>query len=189
MDHELSPADHFETDRPHLRAVALRILANPQDADDAVQEKWPRLSTADTATIDNLTGWLTTVVSRNCLNMLRSRRRLGREPVDDTVAADRSLAPATMAPEDQAVLADSLSEALLVVLDRRRPAASSPAGPGGGSDSHRTPATIPGGNASSSRRSWLRPRPGDSMRCCRSSAPMPSSWPIPRPWPWVRRRA
>lgn len=108
MDHDLSLADRFEVDRPHLRAVALRILGDPQDAEDAVQEAWLRLSTADVPAIDNLTGWLTTVVSRICLNMLRSRRRIRREPLGDTAIAGRSTVPAAMTPEDQAVLADSI---------------------------------------------------------------------------------
>jgi len=122
VDHELPLPDRFETDRPHLRAVALRILGSPQDADDAVQETWLRLSSADTDAIANLTGWLTTVVSRICLNMLRGRGRVDRRPFDETTAADRSTTGAALTPEDQAVLADSLGGALLVVLDSLTPA-------------------------------------------------------------------
>jgi RNA polymerase sigma factor (sigma-70 family) len=122
VDHRPTLADRFEADRQHLRAVALRILGDPQDADDAVQEAWLRLSTTDAAAIDNLTGWLTTVVSRICLNVLRDRRRRPTAPLDEAAAVDRTSARAVGTPEDQAVLADALGGALLVVLDRLTPA-------------------------------------------------------------------
>jgi RNA polymerase sigma factor (sigma-70 family) len=115
-------ADRFEADRSHLRAVALRILGNVEDADDALQEAWLRLSTTDAGDIENLTGWLTTVVSRICLNALRSRRRRPAAPVEDgaTVVPFPVRTPVT--PEEQALLADSMGQALLVVLDRLNPA-------------------------------------------------------------------
>ena len=122
MDQNRSLADQFEADRPHLRAVALRILGSPEDADDALQEAWLRLSATDTATIANLTGWLTTVVSRICLNMLRSRRRRPSDSIDGSADVEQFLVRAALTPEDQAILADSMGHALLIVLDRLTPA-------------------------------------------------------------------
>jgi RNA polymerase sigma factor (sigma-70 family) len=122
VDQRPTLADRFEADRQHLRAVALRILGDPHEADDAVQEAWLRLSTTDASTIDNLTGWLTTVVSRICLNVLRDRKRQPTAPLDEAAVVDRSSARAVGTPEDQAVLADALGGALLVVLDRLTPA-------------------------------------------------------------------
>ena len=123
----------FEEHRDHLRAVAYRLLGSATDADDAVQDTWLRLTGADTSEVDNLGGWLTTVVARVSLNMLRSRRR--EQPVGDTwpsaeELASRSGAPPSPAgsamtasdPEDEAVLADSVGLALLVVLDTLAPA-------------------------------------------------------------------
>src|SRR3954470_1701204 len=78
-------AGRFEQDRAHLRTVAQRILGSDHEADDAVQEAWVRLSRADTAGVDNLTGWLTTVVSRVCLDMLRSRTARREDPAELTV--------------------------------------------------------------------------------------------------------
>jgi RNA polymerase sigma-70 factor (ECF subfamily) len=126
----------FEEHRDHLRAVAYRLLGSMTDADDAVQDTWLRLSGADTSEVENLGGWLTTVVARVSLNMLRSRRRRHEEPVGDfwpsaaEVAArdGRAGGPpgagtASRAgdPEDEAVLADSVGLALLVVLDTLTP--------------------------------------------------------------------
>ncbi len=121
MDPTTSPVERFEADRPHLRTVALRILGNGQDADDAVQEAWLRLSAADAGGIDNLTGWLTTVVSRICLNMLRDRRRRPATQAQYPASVDGAPA-AAVTPEDRAVLADSVGGALLVVLERLTPA-------------------------------------------------------------------
>jgi RNA polymerase sigma factor (sigma-70 family) len=73
-------AARFEENRPHLRAVAYRLLGSPEEADDAVQESWIRLSRADADKVENLTGWLTTVVARVCLDMLRSRRARPEDP-------------------------------------------------------------------------------------------------------------
>jgi RNA polymerase sigma factor (sigma-70 family) len=110
-------AERFEAHRGHLRAVALRMLGSSDQADDAVQEAWLRLSGADADTVDNLGGWLTTVVSRVCLDMLRSRaarKHVGRDDVLEPASATT--------PEDEAVLADSVGLALLVVLDTLAPA-------------------------------------------------------------------
>ncbi len=89
MDQTRSLADRFEANRPHLRAVAFRMLGNLEDADDALQEAWLRLSTTDAGDIENLPGWLTTVVSRICLNSLRSRQRRPAEPIDDAAHVEQ----------------------------------------------------------------------------------------------------
>ena len=126
----------FEEHRDHLRAVAYRLLGSMADADDAVQDAWLRLASADTSDVQNLGGWLTTVVARVALNMLRSRRHRREDPVGDswpgdaeaTAAGSREpgTGPATSGraadPEDEAVLADSVGLALLVVLDTLTPA-------------------------------------------------------------------
>ena len=130
-------AAEFEEHRDHLRAVAYRLLGSVSDAEDAVQDTWLRLTGADTSGVENLGGWLTTVVARVSLNMLRSRRHRQEEPVGGTwpgaaeqaaraAAADGpgAAAPASLPadPEDEAVLADSVGLALLVVLDTLTPA-------------------------------------------------------------------
>jgi len=127
----------FEEHRDHLRAVAYRLLGSMTDADDAVQDTWLRLTGADTSEVKNLGGWLTTVVARVALNMLRSRRYRQEEPVGDSwpgaaeMAASNAVSTrpagagsASQAgdPEDEAVLADSVGLALLVVLDTLTPA-------------------------------------------------------------------
>jgi RNA polymerase sigma factor (sigma-70 family) len=118
----------FEEHRAHLRAVAYRLLGSMTDADDAVQDTWLRLTSADTSEVANLGGWLTTVVARVSLNMLRSRRHRSEEPVGDSWpgAADGPAAPDSAGggadPEFEAVLADSVGLALLVVLDTLTPA-------------------------------------------------------------------
>lgn len=122
MDQTSALTQGFEANRPHLRAVAYRILGNVPDADDAVQEAWLRLSTSDAGAIDNLGGWLTTVVSRICLNVLRSRSRAGASLQDSTLAIDELAARTSVSPEEQAVLADSLGVALLIVLEQLSPA-------------------------------------------------------------------
>jgi RNA polymerase sigma factor (sigma-70 family) len=117
----------FEENRTHLRAVAYRILGSKSEADDAVQEAWLRLSRADTGVIENPGGWLTTVVGRVCLNILRSRRSRREEPlgeprvgvyVPDPIVG-RADGPD---PEHEALLADSVGSALLVVLETLTPA-------------------------------------------------------------------
>ena len=115
-------AERFEGHRTHLRAVAYRMLGSLTEADDAVQEAWLRLSRTDTSDVENLGGWLTTVVGRVCLDMLRSRRARREEPAgphlpDPVVGrADR------FDPEHQVLLANSVGLALLVVLDTLDPA-------------------------------------------------------------------
>jgi RNA polymerase sigma factor (sigma-70 family) len=114
--------DRFEEHRPHLRAVAYRMLGSVSEADDAVQDAWLRVSRADASEVDNLGGWLTTVVARVCLNMLRARKTRRELPLD-TQLPDPVISPYRMPqPDDQAVLADSVSLALLVVLDTLSPA-------------------------------------------------------------------
>jgi RNA polymerase sigma factor (sigma-70 family) len=111
----------FEEHRDHLRAVALRMLGSSGEADDAVQETWMRFARADTADVDNLRGWLTTVVSRVCLNLLRSRRTRREDALD--ADPPQSAAPAAADdPEAAAVMADSVGLALQVVLDSLNPA-------------------------------------------------------------------
>jgi RNA polymerase sigma factor (sigma-70 family) len=112
-------AERFQAHRPHLRAVAYRMLGSAAEADDAVQEAWLRASRADPAGVDNLGGWLTTVVARVCLNQLRSRRSRPEAPLDDQAA---ELADGAADPEAEAVLADAVGPALLVVLDTLGPA-------------------------------------------------------------------
>jgi len=111
-------ASKFETDRPRLRAVAYRMLGSRAEADDAVQEAWLRLSRSDTSAVENLDGWLTTIVARVSLNMLKSRASRREELIDP---ADVST-PATADPEQETLLADSVGLALLVVLDTLTPA-------------------------------------------------------------------
>src|SRR5712691_4349294 len=120
MDRHEGLAERFEAERGRLRGVAYRMLGSLGEAEDAVQEAWLRLGRADSGSIDNLEGWLTTVVARVCLDMLRSRKSRGEQPLDDQApAADRGHAPD---PEQEALLADSVSLALLVVLDTLEPA-------------------------------------------------------------------
>ena len=110
-------AARFEENRPRLRAVAYRMLGSAAEADDAVQEAWLRLHRTGTGAVDNLAAWLTTVVGRVCLDMLRSRTSRREEPLD--VAAEPPAASTD--PEDEAVLADSVGMALLVVLGTLAP--------------------------------------------------------------------
>lgn len=122
MNQETFLADQFEAHRSHLRAVAYRMLGSTSEADDAVQEAWIRLSRVDAGEIQNLGGWLTTVVSRVCLDMLRSRTARREESLD-AHAPDRIAAtPSGTDPEREALMADSVGLALLVVLDSLDPA-------------------------------------------------------------------
>jgi RNA polymerase sigma-70 factor (ECF subfamily) len=114
-------ADRFEGQRAHLRAVAYRMLGSQAEADDAVQEAWIRLSRAGAADVENLGGWLTTVVSRVCLDMLRSRAARREEPFDPPVHEATAGAEGAN-PEQEALLADSVGPALLVVLETLAPA-------------------------------------------------------------------
>lgn len=118
-------AELFEADRPHLRAVAYRMLGSFAEADDAVQEAWLRLSRSDVGGVDNLSGWLTTVVARLCLDALRTRRSRREEAHDmpELHLPDPVVTPvAGMTPEDEALLADAVGTALAVVLDTLAPA-------------------------------------------------------------------
>ena len=115
-------AERFEADRPHLRGVAYRMLGSVSEADDAVQEAWIRLSRTDTSDVDNLSAWLTTVVGRVCLNMLRARRTRGETSLE-THLPDPVVSPEEgLGPEQEALLGDSVGLAMLVVLDSLTPA-------------------------------------------------------------------
>jgi RNA polymerase sigma factor (sigma-70 family) len=122
MSDEEFLAERFEANRSHLRAVAYRMLGSATEADDAVQEAWIRLSRSDTSDVQNLAGWLTTVTARVCLDMLRSRRARLEEPLDPRPVEPVGNVDAGIGPEDEAVLADSVSLALLVVLESLTPA-------------------------------------------------------------------
>jgi RNA polymerase sigma factor (sigma-70 family) len=112
-------AARFAEQQPQLRAVAYRMLGSLAEADDAVQNAWLRLSGADTADVGNLAGWLTTVVARECLNLLRARRSRREEPLAGPAA---ELVAGTGDPEAEALLADSVGPALMIVLDTLAPA-------------------------------------------------------------------
>lgn len=112
----------FEANRGHLRAVAYRMLGSAGEADDAVQEAWLRLSRSDAESIHNLEGWLTTVVGRVCLDMLRSRKARREEALETEVVEPGVDADHRANPEEEAQLADSVGLALLVVLDTLAPA-------------------------------------------------------------------
>jgi RNA polymerase sigma-70 factor (ECF subfamily) len=115
-------AERFEAHRTHLRAVAYHMLGSLAEADDAVQEAWLRLSRADSNAVDNLAGWLTTVVARVCLDMLRSRTSRREEPFNVYIP-DPIVGPeGGVDPEHEALLADSVGLALLVVLETLAPA-------------------------------------------------------------------
>jgi len=122
MDEQGWLTERFEENRPRLRGVAYRMLGSLSEAEDAVQEAWLRLNRIDTATLDNLGGWLTTVVSRVCLDMLRSRKSRREEPIGAQVTEPRVAHGEGADPEGEALLADSVGVALLVVLDTLTPA-------------------------------------------------------------------
>ena len=115
MDEDDRLAGRFEASRPRLRAMAYRMLGSLSDADDAVQEGWIHAAGAGASAVDNLEGWFTTIVARVCLDMLRSRKSRREEPLDLQDAA-------VAGPEQEAMLADSVGLALLVVLDTLAPA-------------------------------------------------------------------
>src|SRR5437867_5851756 len=106
----------FEESRPHLRAVAYRMLGSLSEADDAVQEAWLRLSRSDASEVENLRGWLTTVVARLCLDMLRSRKSRREESMDAHVPKPLASREVGIDPQTEALLADSVGLAMLVVL-------------------------------------------------------------------------
>jgi RNA polymerase sigma-70 factor (ECF subfamily) len=122
MDQHDWLAERFEAHRTHLRAVAYRMLGSLSEADDAVQDAWLRVSRADTSDVENLGGWLTTVVGRVCLNMLRSRRSRREEPLGAHLPEPTVSREDGIDPEYEALLADSVGSALLVVLDTLAPA-------------------------------------------------------------------
>lgn len=115
-------AEAFETERPHLHAVAYRLLGSLSEADDAVQEAWLHLSRSDTSSVKNLGGWLTTVVARISLNMLRSRKSRREESLEASVLEPGTREPGVIDPEQEALLADSVGLALLVILEALTPA-------------------------------------------------------------------
>jgi RNA polymerase sigma factor (sigma-70 family) len=115
-------ADRFEEHRTHLRAVAYRMLGSVTDAEDAVQESWIRLSRSDSSAVENLGGWLTTVVARIALDMLRSRTSRREDPVAEVPAATGANGPSGSQPEEAIMIADSLGPAMLVVLQTLSPA-------------------------------------------------------------------
>ncbi len=121
MDDREWLAEQFEASRPHLRAVAYRMLGSISDADDAVQESWLRLSRTDAAAVANLRGWLTTVVGRVCLDMLRARRSRREQYLGSWLPEPVVTMETEDSPEDEAVLADTVGLALLVVLETLRP--------------------------------------------------------------------
>jgi RNA polymerase sigma factor (sigma-70 family) len=119
VDDSETLARQFEDHRSHLRAVAYRMLGSASEADDAVQEAWIRLDRSDTGAVANMRGWLTTVVARVALDMLRARRSRREEPLDEPRPGAHGQAPD---PEREAVLAESVGLAMLVVLDALTPA-------------------------------------------------------------------
>lgn len=121
-DGDASLADRFEARRGHLRGVAYRMLGSLAEADDAVQETWLRLSRSDADGIENLTGWLRTVVSRICLDLLRSAAARHEEPAGEHLPEPVAVPGAGEDPEEEVLLADSVGRALLVVLDTLGPA-------------------------------------------------------------------
>jgi RNA polymerase sigma-70 factor (ECF subfamily) len=115
-------AEQFEANRSHLQAVAYRMLGSLSEADDAVQESWLHLSRSDTSGILNLGGWLTTVVARICLDMLRSRTARREDPLETSATASLTSYERVSDPEQEALLADAVGLAMLVVLDTLNPA-------------------------------------------------------------------
>ena len=120
-------ADRFEEHRAHLRSVAYRMLGSASEAEDAVQETWIRLGRSDVSDVENLRGWLTTVVARVCLDMLRTRTSRREDPIEDDLSnvvhvPDPVITRADANPESDAMLADSVGLALLIVLDTLEPA-------------------------------------------------------------------
>src|SRR5262249_29985819 len=119
-------AEQFEKHRPHVRAVAYRMLGSVSEAEDAAQEAWIRLSRTDVSGVDNLRAWLTTVVARVCLDMLRTRASRREEPLEEVHVPDpiigRAIGHGDGGPEADAIRADSVGLALLVVLEKLEPA-------------------------------------------------------------------
>ncbi len=122
MEQQDALAERFEANRSHLRSVAYRMLGSVAEADDAVQEAWIRLSRTDTSEVDNLRAWLTTVVARVCLNMLRSRKTRREAPLETHLPDPIVSLEQESDPEHEALLGDSVGLAMLVVLDSLAPA-------------------------------------------------------------------
>lgn len=121
MDRHDWLAEQFEAHRDHLRAVAYRMLGSMSDADDAVQASWLNLSGSDTSAVENLGGWMTTIVARVCLDMLRSRKSRREAPLDSPAPDEMKSREDGTDPEREAQLADSVGIALMVVLDTLAP--------------------------------------------------------------------
>ena len=115
-------AGRFDADRPHLRSVALQLLGSVPDADDAVQSAWLKASRSDYGAVENLTGWFTTITAHEAFDQLRARKRRAERPLSEPDELDRITASFSAPAEDDALLADSVGRALLVVLDRLSPA-------------------------------------------------------------------
>jgi RNA polymerase sigma factor (sigma-70 family) len=122
VDDPQRQAREFEQHRPYLQAVAYRMLGSVTEAEDAVQESWFRLNRSETGQVENMRGWLTTVVARVCLDMLRARRARREDYVGEELPEPIVTLPQENGPEDEAILADSVGLALLVVLDTLTPA-------------------------------------------------------------------
>jgi RNA polymerase sigma factor (sigma-70 family) len=124
MDDDTWLADSFEEQRPHLRAVAYRMLGSLTEADDAVQEAWLKLSRSDAGSVENLGGWLTTVIARVCLDMLRARKSRHEESLEEHIVApvESPVRSRSLDPEQETLLAESVGLALLVVLETLAPA-------------------------------------------------------------------
>src|SRR5256884_3709700 len=121
MDEHDWLAEQFEAERPHLRAVAYRMLGSLSEADDAVQDSWLHLSRSNTSGVENLRGWLTTIVARVCLDLLRSRKARPEEPLGAHVPEPIASSQDGADPERETLLADSVGLALLVVLETLSP--------------------------------------------------------------------
>src|SRR5579871_3478106 len=121
MDDNQQLAEQFEANRDHLQAVAYRMLGSLSEANDAVQEAWLRLNRTDTSSVDNMGGWLTTVVGRICLDHLRSRRSSHETELDEVTSETLPSRDHEGDPEQEALLADSVGLALLVILDTLNP--------------------------------------------------------------------
>src|ERR1700722_6248968 len=122
MDEDEWLVRHFDQHRPHLRAVAYRMLGSLAEADDAVQDTWLRLSRSGAEGVENLGGWLTTVVARVCLNVLQARKVRPEQPAGLRMPDPVRSRGGQVGPEQEALLADSIGLALLVVLERLDPA-------------------------------------------------------------------
>src|SRR5262245_20007482 len=213
-------AERFEANRNHLRGVAYRMLGSLSEADDAVQEAWLRLSRSDTSGIENLAGWLTTVVARVCLNMLHSREARREEPLGGVHVPDPIISREDGSdPEQEALLADAIGLALLIVLDTLTPAeriafvlldmfavpfeeiapivrrsptghGSSQLAPAAGCSEHQPFPTPTSPNSESSSTPSSPPHATvTSTRCSRSSPPRSCSEPTTAPWPAPARSA